>query len=382
MTRISEIAEHWWLGLCRKPSLIHASKAGIVNLPEPAYAGRPDGGAGGPGTIRRGIGAALSGTKTLAQNRQLLWFTFLAGLVLVGTTMAQGLLGYITWAMQPYIGETEWVILTFIIEFATVFCLVFLLTGLVMSISSKKEGPTSFFGELARAKKFIKSIFVWSVVLALAGMLLFSIYFYSPGWFPRIPGNDLFFNLIGTLHGPVNVLYEFPFNPTFTPPILFDPYREGGLSLTSWIYPSGIIQALTFSVINLLLFILTPFVVPSIALEQKTLRDAVVGSFILMKKNWDDAATCAVFLGVVAFGVFLTYLLVQVASGMVTPDWGFISIRPENSWIALALVYDSALFCFAIVMATIGGIASLDLYNSAKSRQIAIESTEPIEVVI
>jgi hypothetical protein len=66
---------------------------------------------------------------------------------------------------------------------------------------------------------------------------------------------------------------------------------------------------------------------------------------------------------------------------MGTPDW-VVTIRPENTWIALALVYDSTLFCFAIVMATVGGIAALDLYTSAKSRQIAEKSSEPNGVVI
>jgi hypothetical protein len=323
MNRVSEISGNWF-GRGRKTPLVQAWQADIVYLSEPSHEGRPDGGGSGPGTIRRGIGAALSGTKTLIHNRQLLWFTLLTGLVLVGTTIAQGALSYITWAMQPYIGETEWVVLNIIIEFATLFCLVFLLTGLVLCISSKKEGQVSFFKGLTGAKKYIKAIFVWSVVLALAGMLLFSIYFYSPGWFPR---NHPLLNIIGTFHGPLNVLYEFPFNPALTPSTLFDPYRYGGLSLTSWIYPSGIIQALTFSVINLLLFILTPFVVPFIAIEQKTLRDAVGGSFTLMKKNWDEAAACAVFLGVVACGVFLTYLLVQAASGMITPD-GVVTTTP------------------------------------------------------
>jgi hypothetical protein len=273
--------------------------------------------------------------------------------------------------------ETEWVVLNFIIEFTTLFCLVFLLTGLVLSILSKKEGYASFFEGLAGAKKYIKAIFLWSVVLALAGMLLFSIYFYSSDWLPR---NHPFLNILGSLFGWVNLLVEFPFNPILTN-IFLDPSRYGGYSLTYWIYPSGIIQALIFSAINLLLFILTPFVVPLVVLEKKTLREAVVGSFTLMKKNWDDAAACAVFLGVVACGVFFTYLLVQAASGMVTPD-GVVTIRPENTWIALALVYDIALFCFAIVMVTVGGIAALDLYTSAKSRQIAVEPTEPTGVVI
>jgi len=370
MTRVSEIAEHW-LGLCRKAPVVRTSHIGIGDLPDSSHEGSPDGGAGGPETIRRGTGTALSGMKTLIHNPQLLWFSFLVGLVLAGTTIAQGALGYITWTMGSYIGEIEWVVLNFIIELATLFCLVFLLTGLVLSISSKKDGSASFFDGLAGAKKYIKSVFVWSGVLALAGMLLFSIYFYSPDWLPR---NPLFLNIYGTLYGWVNLLVEFPFNPTLTN-IFSDTTRYGGSSLTFWIYPSGIIQALTFTAINLLLFILTPFVVPFIVLEKNTLREAVVGSFTLMKKNWEETAACAVFLGVVACGVFFTYLLVQAASGMVTPD-GIVTIRPENTWIALALVYDSALFCFAMVMATIGGIAALNLYTSAKSRQIAAGSTE------
>ncbi|MEN6611776.1 MAG: hypothetical protein ABFC24_13120 [Methanoregulaceae archaeon] len=370
MTRVSEIAGPWWLGLCPKAPVVCASQAGIGDWPGPVHEGSPDGGGGGgSGTIRRGIGSALSGMRTLIHNRQLLWFTLLAGLVLAGNIIGQAALGYISWTWGPYIGETGWIVLNFIIEFATLFCLVFLLTGLVLSIPSKKEGHVPFFEGLAGAKKHLKAIFVWSFVLALAGMLLFSIYFYAPGWFPRIPRNDLFLTVFGTLYGWVNLLAEFPFNPTLAN-IFSDSARYGGLSPTFWIYPSGIIQALTFSAINLLLFILTPFVVPFIVLEQKTLREAVVGSFTMIKKNWDEAAACALFLGVVACGVFLTYLLVQAASGMITPE-GIVAIRPENTCLALAVVYDSALFCSAMVMATVGGITAQGLYRNAKIRESA-----------
>lgn len=367
MIRVSDLAEYWRLGLCRKAPVFRVSGTDIDDLPEPAHESSPDGGAGRPATIRRGIGTALSGTKTLVQNRQLLWFTLLAGLVLVGNIIAQGFLSYITWTMQPYIGETEWFVLTFIIEFATLFCLVFLLTGLVMSISSKKEVHVPFFEGLTGAKKFRRAIFVWSFVLALAGMLLFSIYFYSYDWLPR---NHLFPQILGTAFGSIlNPLMEFPFNPMLSPSTFFDPSRVGGIPLTSWIYPSGIIQTVIFSEVNLLLLILTPFVVPFFALEQKTLREAFVGSCILMKKNWIEATACILFLGVVVFGVFLTYLLIQAASGMGTSG-GVVTIHPENIWIALALVYDCALFCFAMVMATIGGITALNLYWEVKTTQI------------
>ncbi|MEN6395305.1 MAG: hypothetical protein ABFC78_02345 [Methanoregula sp.] len=377
MNRVSEIAEHRF-GLCRKPPVIQTLQTGICMPTEPVCEG-PPGGGGGSGTITRGIGAALTGMRTLVRHRQLLWFTVLAGLVLVGNIIAQGALSYITWTRGSSLGETGWVILNSIIEFFTLFFLVFLLAGLVLSISSKRDGPASFFEGLCGAKKYIKAIIVWSVILALSGMLIFSIYFYSPDWLPR---NNLFTHIPGTLFGSLlHPLMEFPFNPTLTPWTFFNPSHVGGIPLTSWLYPSGIAQTLVFSEVNLLLFILTPFIVPFIILDQKSLREAAVGSFNLMKKNWVETAACALFLGVVACGVFLTYLLVQAASGLVTPD-AAVTIRPENTWIVLGLVYDSVLFFFTMVMATVGGIAALELYTSAKSRQIAAESTEPTGGVI
>ena len=75
------------------------SQTDIGILPESAHEGLPDGGGGGSGTIRRGIGAALSGMRTLNRNRQLLWFTLLAGLVLAGNTIGQAALWYID--MEP-----------------------------------------------------------------------------------------------------------------------------------------------------------------------------------------------------------------------------------------------------------------------------------------
>ena len=362
MTRVSDIAEHW-SGLCRKPPLVHASQADCVHLPEPAHEGSPDGGGGGSGTIRWGIGAALSGTKTLVRNRQLLWFTLLPGLVLAGNTIGQAALFYIGWAMQP--GIIVSYVLDFLLELATVFCLVFLLAGLVMSISSKK-GSASFFGELSGAKKYLKTLFVWSVVLALAGMLLFRIwgYFYIFGPFLT------------------SILGQFPFNLTLDPNLFTEVPGYGGRSLLLWIYPMGFMWALIFSAINLLLFILTPFVVPFVVLGKKTIRVAVVGSFAMMKKTWVEVAACAVFLGVIVSGVFLTYLLIQAAHGYNDPwmAWppGMVTSHPTGTWIALGLLYYLTVFIVAFVVATVGGIAALDLYTSAKTGKMpGSAETEP-----
>ncbi len=362
MTRVAETAEHWF-GLSRKPPVFHVSRACIVNLPEPACEGRPDGGAGGPGTIKRGIGAALSGTKTLVHNPQLLWFTLLAGLVLAGNTIGRAALRYLGRIMQPDIIVQY--VLDFFIGFSTLFCLVFLLAGLFMSIPSKKSGPASFFEGLAGAKKYSKAIFLWSVVLAVAGMLLFRIWV---NFFIWLPPDFRFLDIFGPyFFGPV--ITQFPFNWTLDWNMFTEIPGYGGRSLLLWIYPFGVMEALNFSAITLLLFILTPFVVPLVVLEQKTLREAVAGSFALMKKVWAEAAACATFLGVIVSGVFLMHLLVQAASGMVSP-YETVTFHPPDTWIALALLYNLVLLTVAFIVATVGGIAVRDLYLSAKCRQI------------
>jgi len=356
----------FWCGLCRKHPVLQTMQAGFCFPQEAVSEKFPEGGGGsGPGTIRRGTGAVLSAMKTLNQNRKLLWFTLLLGLVLAGNIIAQGALACFTWTMGAYINETGWIALNFILEFATLFFIVFLLAGLVLGIPSEKAGSLSFFGGLDKAKKYTKKIAVWSLVLALAGMLIFGLYFYSSDWLPQ---DNLFPHITGTLFGSIlTPLTEFPFNPALTPFSVFNPARVGGIAPVSWIYPFGMAQALVFSEINLLLLILTPFVVPLLVLEKDSLTGAVTGSFALIKKNAGETAVCAVFLCSLALGVFLTYVLVQAASGMVAPDEAALA-RPEQAWIALALVYDGALFCFAMILATVGGIASRDLCISAKSR--------------
>lgn len=360
MTRVSD-AGHW-LGLCRKHPALPVLQGSPGLAVSSAHEDLPGG--GGPGALRRGAGAALAGITTLCRNRNLLWFTFLAGLVLAGSAILEGTLGYLTWTMQPFIGETEWIVLNFIVEFTVLFLLVYLFAGLVLGVSSAQGGQASFLKGLSRAKKFLSPLILWSGILSLAGMLLFSGYFYAPGWLWE---NSLFLAVTRPLYEPVNLLMQFPFNPTLTPYSFFNPSRPGGIPPALWIYPSGIAQAMTFSVINLLLVALTPFVVPRIVLEKKTVAEAVAGSYALIKKIGAETAACILSLVAVVLGVVMTYLLVQAASGQAAPGWGS-AVPPANAWTALALAYDGALFCFALVMATAGGIAVLTIYTSAKER--------------
>jgi hypothetical protein len=106
--------------------------------------------------------------------------------------------------------------------------------------------------------------------------------------------------------------------------------------------------------------------VPHIVIGHKTVKEAVLGSFSLLKKTWAGVAACAIFLGVIVTGIFLAHLLLQAASGIVDP-YNTVIFHPPGTWIALALLYNIALGILAGIAATVGGIAAWELYTRAKT---------------
>ncbi|MGD0081205.1 MAG: DUF6159 family protein [Methanoregula sp.] len=362
----------WWLGLCRKAPAVRAAQAGMGNQPEPVHEGRPDGGGGGSKTVRRGIGAALSGTKTLIHNRQLLWFSLLVGLVLAGHLIAQWMLFVLN--PFPFYGPDllQPLVLTFAVEFSTVFCLVFLLAGLALSLSPEKGGSVSFFHGLNKAKKYLRPLTGWSVVVALAGTLIFTAG-QDAGTLLYIAGRNSYsldsawfqpFTMISTVWSAIwqflfNVLNQIPFNYILYPDLYVAnlPGGENGIEF-------AFVSTLILSAINVILFVLTLFVVPLLVLEERRLKEAVSGSFTLMKNIWGEVAACVLGLGVVVFAASLTFLLFQLAAGIVALD---LTWRPGDLWIASGFLYILALSGLAVVAATVGGIATQDLYTSAKA---------------
>ena len=75
-------------------------------------------------------------------------------------------------------------------------------------------------------------------------------------------------------------------------------------------------------------------------------------------------------------------MLIQAAHGYNDPwmAWPPVLVisRPTGTWFALGLLYDLTLFSVAFVVATVGGIAALDLYTSAKTGKMpGSAETEP-----
>lgn len=363
MTFVSALAD-CWLGLCRKSPAVPALQAAGTIPPEPACEGSPDGGTSGLGTVRRGVGSARKGLETLIHNPQLLWFPLLVGLVFVGNLLGKSLLALLYVNREPNV--IVWHVLTFVIEFLTVFCLVFLLAGLVLGIS-QKEGMISLRKGLTLAGKYARPLTVWSVILALACTVLFEAGL-SMTWWVSYP-----FNIFAYLQVFVGQIFiQFPFNWTLNPSVFIThPAVDGPLTLHEMIADViwfSYVDTVIISAINLLLFLLTLFVVPLIVLEGKSLKEAVRGSCTAMKKVWGEVTACIVCLGTVVIAVLLMYLLFNITHAMVTPPLQ-ITWRPGDAWLIAGLLYDFVLFSTAFVAATIGGIAALDLYTLAGSRR-------------
>ena len=118
--------------------------------------------------------------------------------------------------------------------------------------------------------------------------------------------------------------------------------------------------------INIVLFILTLFVVPLLVLENKRLPEAVSGSFSLMKNVWGETIVCFLLFGLVLTGVSLTSLLFRVVYGFVAPHM-LLFWYPGAAWIAAAVLFMVALCSLSVIISTIAGIATFNLYTYGKT---------------
>jgi len=310
----------------------------------------PDGGAGGSGRIGRGINLAAVSIKILNGNKQLLWFSLLTGLVLAFTFTAQ--YGLRLLGTYPYdaIDFPRWLVLTFAIDLVGVFCLTVLLAGLLLSLSSGDPGRSVSFREgLSRTKRYLKPLLAWSVIIAFVGTTIY------------IPLSN--FGLIPFSIYPV--LDQFPFNFILLPEF----YSTGPIGGTY-----AVLTAVTFTILatgfNIVLFILTLFVVPLLVLENKRLPEAVSESFSIMKNVWGEIIVCFLLFGLVLAGFSLTSLLFRVVYGFVAPHM-LLFWYPGIAWIAAAVLFMVALCALAVIIATIAGITTFNLYTYGKTGRIS-----------
>jgi hypothetical protein len=118
--------------------------------------------------------------------------------------------------------------------------------------------------------------------------------------------------------------------------------------------------------INIILVILTLFVVPLLVLENRHLPEAVAGSVTMMKNVWGELLTCFLLLLLIVAAAAMTSLLFRVVYGIVAPDM-LLFWYPGITWIAAAALFMLTMCGLAVVVSTVAGIATVDLYTFGKT---------------
>ncbi|MHB8163634.1 MAG: DUF6159 family protein [Methanoregula sp.] len=351
LARLGEIV-HQWMGWCPNAPAMRTAATVLSTPPVTVNPLEPEGGAGGSERIGRGIQVATGSLKTLARNKQLLWFSLLTGLVMLFMIAAFFSLRVYGTYPYPAIAYPLWLALVFSIQAITVFCLYFLLAGMVLSVSAGSSGGmVSFRKGLSDARSHVRSIAGWSVGMALLGTALLAAI--------ELRYADSLFIAISSIIG------QFPFYFVLRPEVL------GPGPIPTVVNP---LSAATFTIaamiINVVFFILTLFVVPVLVLENKRLPDAVAESFSLVKKVWGEIIASLLVFFLIVIVISLCSLIFRVAYGVVTFDDLFSSYQLfwyQGGWIASAALYILVWCTVTVICSTAVGVSLFGLYSYAKS---------------
>jgi hypothetical protein len=308
-----------------------------------------DPGAGGPGRFYRGIRLAAGSTIFLVRNKQLLWFSLLTGLAIL--FMFISVFSLIVSTSYPYtsLSYPVFLALLFAVQLITVFCLYFLLTAIILSVSSGFSGKqVTVREELSCAKVHLRSILGLSIIMAVVGTALYAI---------------LLQNYYDPLIGLSSLLGQFPFDYVLRPETLGPGPIRGD---------SHIMSAVTFTffamIINFVLFVMTLFLIPAMVFEKKNLAGAVRESFSLAKKSCADILSCFLVFGLALLAVSLASLIFPIGYHLVSYGSVFyVFFWYQGGWIAGAALYMLMWSIVALIVSTLVGISLVGLYVYAKT---------------
>jgi hypothetical protein len=291
----------------------------IATPPVTINPAQPEGGAGGSGRIDRGFSLFFGSIRILIRNRQLFWFSFMTGLVLLfslittialqffsGTDPLTG--GSLVTGSATMIakGSFVWLALTFASQLITVFCSLFLMIGVITCVSLLLSGRAATVRDgLSNARDHLGSIAGWAVV----------------------------FSIIGTIQSALVSLYPENF---------------------SLVVISGIIVVC--------LYLGTLLGIPVFVFEEKSLIGAIMGSLSLFRKTWGEILVCCFFFGLLFFAIAFVSLLPVISIG-------FPSDNPLFLGITVAL-YEFVLLVAIVIGTTVIGILLIGLYTFAKTGQM------------
>jgi hypothetical protein len=367
-----------YLGWCPNAPAIRTVPAVLMVPPENIHPAQPsDGGsAGSPGRIRYGVSIAVGSLKAMFQDRLLLWFTFLSGLVMlfliaveeyiatqnayIVTHLDNSLSFMISYPPEdPLIvydtrffdmnipfgnSNFSFDIRLFVIEMVCLFCFAVLLAGLVIYRTGKGTNrPPTIRESIAGVRTHATTLAALSVTMALSGTVLDVIIFQT----------QFFGKIVFTIEMAVfNLPYTY--------------YLQGEPIYMALFYSFKIMF------INIVLFLVALYVVPVIVMEKKGLVPALTGSMSLMKKTWRELLGCAVIYSAIVLGVAAVALVIGQSPYLLNHDFDFFINMSRGQPLMMTVCFLFLTGCWVMMAAgfTAGGIAITDLYACGKTNQV------------
>lgn len=345
MISVSEIIGQW-LGLCRKAPALCTAPAIFMEIPVTANPAQSDGGGrnGGSARIRSGIGIATGSIRTLFRETHLLWFSLLAGLVILFLFAAEGWsvthynlipLPYSIWIPFGDASLTVFNLQLFLIETISLSCFTCVLACLILyRNASRVKKPVTIRNAFDKVNAHAGTLAALSITMALVATVIFEIISQS--------------QFIGKIIFPINMaLFNLP----------YAYYVPNGIS--AMYYFSFIITA-----INIVLFLLALYVVPGIVLEKKGVLPALAGSVTRIKRTWRELVGCIVIFGAIILGVVAIGLLIGQSPLLLNHDYDFFLQVSRGQVLMTAACYGFLIACGMLMTlgSTVLGIAITELY--------------------
>jgi len=345
-TRVSEVIRGW-LGWCPNAPVMRTAPAIFAVPSATVKPAQPSGGAGGSGRIRRGIGIATGSIKTLIRDNRLLWFSFLAGLVILFLIAAEAWTVGHSGSAMPFLvsiplGESFLVFDTriFLLQVISLSSFTMILAGLVQYRSREAvPEPLTIREAFSAVSPHTGALAALSIVMALTGTFLTAIATQT-----QLVGKIVFSILMAVFYLP----YAYYLPDVFSSALFF----------------SAIIMAIT-----ILQFLLALYVVQGIVRENKGLLPALAGSVALMKKTWREMLGCTLVFGAIVLGVAAIALVIGQLPLLLNHDYDFF-LSPSRGQLLMTVVCYGFILACGILMAvgsTVMGIAVTDLYACGKT---------------
>jgi hypothetical protein len=346
MTRVSEIAEHWF-GLCRKPPAFRTAPALLTAQQEIILANRPD--SSGSGRIRLGASIAAESLKTIVRNRNLVVFTLLSGLAMFFIILAK------VWDVQHF-DETLPGLITipfnnslivfdpglFLVEVICLSCFAILLAGLVLQRNENEGKKTVTFREgFAGARTYIAPLAILSLAIALIATIAFGI----------ISEIDFLGDIV--MSTQMSIIWI---------PNAYIPYGD----VMAFFYSFLLLD------INTVLFLFTLCLVPGIVLKKTGPVPAPAGLISLIRRTWYEILGCILVYGTLILGVAAAALVVGQLPQMLYQGYSYHATVLTHP--LMAVVYYGFILACSIFMAagfTAAGIACAKLYRIEESEGIS-----------